>query len=96
LGEVSTNFGLINRTYDDDIKLHARHGGDHEEEEAEDTEKTQWQRFEQQIRALNSKADPNTQYKVLYLGRHGQGFHNVAESWYGSEAWDVRSPPSLY
>ncbi len=24
------------------------------------------------------------------VGRHGEGFHNVAEAYYGSEAWDVR------
>ncbi|OKL61850.1 hypothetical protein UA08_02853 [Talaromyces atroroseus] len=78
---VSTNFGLINRTYDHDQELDARH-------EEEEGGKTQWQRFEHQIRAMNIEVDPNTQYKVLYLGRHGQGFHNVAESWYGSEAWD--------
>jgi hypothetical protein len=26
----------------------------------------------------------------LYLGRHGQGYHNVAESRYGTKLWDVR------
>ena len=29
------------------------------------------------------------QYKVLYLGRHGEGYHNVAESYYGTPAWNV-------
>jgi broad specificity phosphatase PhoE len=24
------------------------------------------------------------------VGRHGEGYHNVAESFYGTEAWDVR------
>lgn len=89
---MSTNFGLINRTYEHDAKLAKRHEGeDHEAEEtAEDTtEKTQWQRFESQVRALNSEADASIRYKVLYLGRHGEGFHNVAQSWYGDEAWDV-------
>ncbi|KAH8693902.1 phosphoglycerate mutase family protein [Talaromyces proteolyticus] len=70
---VSTNFGLINRTYDSDIN---------------DFDATQWQRFERQVRALNRHAAPGTQYKVLFMGRHGEGFHNVAESWYGTEAWD--------
>ncbi len=27
-------------------------------------------------------------YKLLYAGRHGQGFHNVGESKYGTPAWD--------
>lgn len=42
------------------------------------------------MRALNAQAGPDVQYKVLYMGRHGEGFHNVAESWYGTDAWDVR------
>ena len=32
----------------------------------------------------------NVQYKVLFLGRHGEGVHNVAERRYGTKAWDVR------
>lgn len=39
---------------------------------------------------MNEQAEPNVAYKVLYLGRHGEGFHNVAQSWYGDDAWDVR------
>jgi broad specificity phosphatase PhoE len=31
---------------------------------------------------------------VLFLGRHGQGWHNVAEAKYGTKAWDVCFPPS--
>jgi hypothetical protein len=27
---------------------------------------------------------------VLFLGRHGEGYHNVAEAKYGTAAWDVR------
>lgn len=45
---------------------------------------------------LNSRAERNVQYRVLYLGRHGEGFHNVAESWYGTEAWDVRFISCLF
>lgn len=28
------------------------------------------------------------EYKVLFLGRHGEGWHNVAESYYGTPAWN--------
>ncbi len=28
-------------------------------------------------------------YKLLVMGRHGQGFHNAAESYYGTPAWNV-------
>lgn len=34
------------------------------------------------------------EYKVLFLGRHGEGWHNAAESYYGTPAWNVR-PLSL-
>lgn len=49
---------------------------------------TQWQRFEAEVFRLNSLDKPKTQYKVLYMGRHGEGYHNVAESFYGTKAWD--------
>lgn len=29
------------------------------------------------------------QYKVLYMGRHGEGYHNTAETYYGTPAWNV-------
>ncbi|KAL9622456.1 MAG: hypothetical protein Q9160_003132 [Pyrenula sp. 1 TL-2023] len=29
-----------------------------------------------------------TPFKVVYMGRHGEGFHNVAQDFYGTEAWD--------
>lgn len=32
--------------------------------------------------------DPDAMYKLVILGRHGEGFHNVAEAKYGSEEWD--------
>jgi len=38
---------------------------------------------------LNEHSAPDEQYKVLYFGRHGEGYHNVAEAQYGREAWDV-------
>lgn len=29
------------------------------------------------------------QYKVLFIGRHGEGYHNAAESYFGIPAWNV-------
>lgn len=73
----TSNFGLINRTYSTDSD--------------EDKEKgTQWQRFEKYIRSLETSKQAGESYKVLFLGRHGQGWHNVAETKYGTKAWDVR------
>lgn len=40
------------------------------------------------MRSLASSAPQGTSYKVLFLGRHGQGWHNVAEAKYGTAAWD--------
>ncbi|MCJ1436982.1 hypothetical protein MMC27_006365 [Xylographa pallens] len=56
---------------------------------AEDVE-TRWQMFEDQLRNLNALDSPNVQYKILFLGRHGQGVHNVAEAQYGTSAWDCK------
>ncbi|KAL8752976.1 MAG: hypothetical protein Q9184_005565 [Pyrenodesmia sp. 2 TL-2023] len=74
---ISTNFGLVNRTYSSDT---------HDEDQKDST--TQWQRFENEVKGLNDEADEGVVYKVLYLGRHGQGVHNVAEQRYGRAEWD--------
>jgi len=37
---------------------------------------------------LNQEAPEGTHFKVFFLGRHGQGHHNVGEKKYGTEAWD--------
>ncbi|PPJ57235.1 hypothetical protein CBER1_02848 [Cercospora berteroae] len=68
------NFGLINRTYDSTEGLTAN--------------LTQWQKFEREVNALNAAADTNTAYKVIFMGRHGEGFHNLAESTFGTPAWN--------
>lgn len=38
---------------------------------------------------LNDQSEANVQHKVLFLGRHGEGWHNVAEKKYGTKEWDV-------
>jgi len=75
--QATTNFGLINRTYDTDADYDPQY------------EKTQWQRFEHKVFRLNRESGRNVQYKVLYMGRHGEGYHNVAEAFYGTPAWNV-------
>lgn len=76
------NFGLIDREYDTDSEF-----------DPERT-KTQWQRFAKYVEHLRQTSDVD--YRVLYMGRHGQGYHNVAESYYGQKEWDVRvcNPPT--
>jgi len=73
---ASTNLGLINRTYPTDGHFDPR------------GTKTQWQRLEHYVNDLNKNCDDSEDYKVLYLGRHGEGYHNVAEAFYGTPAWD--------
>ncbi|KAI4844605.1 phosphoglycerate mutase family protein [Aureobasidium sp. EXF-8845] len=70
------NFGLIQQSYPSDASF-------------EDVdEATPWQRLEHYIRELNKNAENGVEYKVLYLGRHGQGYHNAAETRYGTKLWD--------
>jgi hypothetical protein len=69
---TATNFGLINRTYPSDSNC------------ASSANKTQWQRFADQVAAPNAAMPPNAEYKVFYMGRHGEGYHNAAESYYGT------------
>lgn len=72
---VTTNFGLINRTYSSDAGLDRQN-------------LTQWQRFKRQVAQLNHEAIQGVQYKVLYMGRHGDGYHNDAQAFYGTPAWN--------
>ncbi|KAI1374396.1 phosphoglycerate mutase-like protein [Hypoxylon crocopeplum] len=73
---TETNYGLINRAYPTDNEFDP-HGV-----------KTQWERFAYYVNTLNRDCDKNTQYKVLLMGRHGEGYHNAAESYYGTPAWN--------
>ncbi|KAL9938019.1 hypothetical protein V8E36_003564 [Tilletia maclaganii] len=42
----------------------------------------------QRLNAEGKKDGSGAVYKLVFLGRHGQGTHNVAESKYGTQAWD--------
>lgn len=70
----ATNFGLVDRRYPSD--------------HATTSSSTDWQRFARYMHYLQSTSGPTTKYKVLYFGRHGEGYHNVAEAYYGTQAWD--------
>ena len=72
---TTTNFGLINQTYPGDSL-------------ADVTRLTQWQRFKNQVFQLNRHSGRDVEYKVLYMGRHGNGYHNAAETYYGTPAWN--------
>ncbi|KAK3626441.1 putative phosphoglycerate mutase pmu1 [Elasticomyces elasticus] len=53
-------------------------------------DRTPWQRFTSFLNALPATSPPGTQYRLLYLARHGEGYHNVAEAFYGTKAWDEK------
>ncbi|SPO02944.1 related to phosphoglycerate mutase [Cephalotrichum gorgonifer] len=50
--------------------------------------KSQWERFAAYVGWLNERAEDGVCYKVLYLTRHGQGWHNVVHERVGTEEWD--------
>lgn len=47
-----------------------------------------WEEIFQELDELNEKADDSTVYKLFFLGRHGQGFHNLANLKYGEKEWN--------
>ncbi|EJU02987.1 phosphoglycerate mutase-like protein [Dacryopinax primogenitus] len=48
-----------------------------------------WEEFKTRVQALHEdRKRKNGLVKVLYVGRHGQGWHNVALAKYGRELWD--------
>ena len=71
---LASNFGLINRTYPSDPKS------------PDGKYATQWQRFNKYVKYLNK--EKKTRYSLLFLGRHGEGFHNAAETYFGTPAWN--------
>ncbi|CAL1713864.1 unnamed protein product [Somion occarium] len=54
-----------------------------------DDSEDRWKTFQSAIGCLNAEAPGGVSYKVCFLGRHGEGWHNVAEAKYGTEAWDA-------
>ncbi|KAL7410900.1 histidine phosphatase superfamily [Mrakia frigida] len=54
-----------------------------------DSSPDRWINFRTSLADLKESAPKGTKYKVFYIQRHGQGWHNVAESHYGTEAWDA-------
>jgi broad specificity phosphatase PhoE len=48
----------------------------------------QWPRFIHYLMTLNADSAATISYRLLILSRHGEGFHNVAERFFGTEKWD--------
>lgn len=75
--------GLIDRQYDDDENTTAIFGGKN------GSSSGPWQRFRDHVDYLNEQSEESTSYKVLYITRHGLGFHNTYEADVGQDAWNV-------
>ena len=82
--QTEEDFDLIEQKYDTD-KLLPNNG----------KLLSQWQRFAHKLKVMNQRAPRGVTYRLLYLGRHGQGYHNVGIMFYGDAAWDVSLVISL-
>ncbi|OTB01733.1 hypothetical protein M426DRAFT_14190 [Hypoxylon sp. CI-4A] len=75
-GKVSTQrpgLGLIKRDYDGEIASDPNHKSDDD-----DNTPRQWTRFARYVEDLNRRnANTGVSYKLIYVTRHGKGFHNV-------------------
>ncbi|KAF2704942.1 phosphoglycerate mutase-like protein [Pleomassaria siparia CBS 279.74] len=84
---TAVNFGLINRAYptddDDDDDKTTTHNNNSLSKST-----SQWQRLATYINSLNSQCSSNERYTLLFLGRHGEGYHNAAETYLGTPAWN--------
>lgn len=49
--------------------------------------KMTWEEIRSKVHELNAKSNENTCYKVLFLARHGQGWHNIASAKYLAQEW---------
>ncbi|KAK0752750.1 histidine phosphatase superfamily, partial [Schizothecium vesticola] len=72
---TKVSYGLLNRSYPTDQKYDPS------------LTKPLWPRFTNYLTALNSNTT-DIKYKLLYLARHGEAYHNVAQSYYGTKCWD--------
>lgn len=50
----------------------------------------EWDTIRLELEALNNASDKDTCYKVVFLARHGQGFHNLIVEKYGIDAWNAK------
>ncbi|RMZ69344.1 Histidine phosphatase superfamily clade-1 [Pyrenophora seminiperda CCB06] len=73
---TASNFGLINRPYPSDPSC------------PNQPHSTQWQRLSHYITTLNQHAPKHEHYTLFFLGRHGEGVHNAAETYFGTPAWN--------
>ncbi|KAI6780120.1 uncharacterized protein J7T54_004253 [Emericellopsis cladophorae] len=69
--------GLLSRSYPTDDM--------HEKGQQEESD---WTRLVRYVAALNGEASSDVRHKVLYLTRHGVGYHNLKSAEVGEDAWN--------
>lgn len=47
-----------------------------------------WPTIVEKLHHFNKESSDDEKYKLLFLARHGQGFHNLAHARYGNDAWN--------
>ncbi|KAG9123019.1 hypothetical protein FRC07_000346 [Ceratobasidium sp. 392] len=52
------------------------------------TSELYWAEFKNSIAKLQSEAPEGVKYVVCWFGRHGEGWHNIADATYGRDRWD--------
>ncbi|KAM7198811.1 Phosphomutase-like protein 3 [Rhypophila sp. PSN 637] len=73
---TKVEYGLIDRRYPTDTQ-------------SDQTQLTKWERYTKYINYINRYyKDENTSYKLFYFSRHGEAYHNVAQSYYETKCWD--------
>lgn len=73
--------GLLDRPYETDNITRS--------DKSQENFRKPWERFRVYVEHLNGQYPGSTIYKVLYITRHGLGYHNVFESRVGRDAWNV-------
>ncbi|KAI0842609.1 phosphoglycerate mutase-like protein [Hypoxylon sp. FL0890] len=68
--------GLIDRAYETDAVFDP------------EGKKTQWERLIHHLDHHNQQGEGHVQYKLLFLIRHGEGYHNVKEAEVGRDSWN--------
>jgi len=69
--------GLLSRSYPTD-----------DTQEDGQQQESDWTRLVRYVSTLNDEASPDVRYKVLYLTRHGVGYHNLKSAEVGEDAWN--------
>lgn len=55
-----------------------------------------WANFQRRVEELQANAPLGVQYKALFLGRHGQGWHNFCSDKYGVVVSPLLCPRSSH